>query len=120
MTAAIVPPEPTIESSINNVCLLKTEVTQVNGSGLHAEANVLLDKGAQRSFISKRLANELKISSQHTENVNISAFGDKSSSTKQLGDAVVNLETIIGQQIPISVLMVPTIAALQNICHTHL
>ena len=52
-------------------CLLKTAVTRVNTGGLHAEANILFDKGAQRSFISDKLPNELKISPQLTENVNI-------------------------------------------------
>ena len=121
VTAAIIPPEPVIESPTNNVCLLKTAVTQVNAGELQAEANILLDEGAQRSFISDKLAHQLKITPQLTENVSISAFGNKSSSTKQLGVAVVNVETITGQQIPISVLMVPTIAApLQSISHTHL
>ena len=121
MTTTIVPPEPAIKLPVNTVCLLKTAVTRVNAGGLHAEANILFDEDAQRSFISDKLANELKISPQLTENVKISAFGDETSSTRQLGAAAINVETMTGKQIPISVLLVPTIATpLQNICHTHL
>ena len=76
MTATIIPPEPTITLPINTVCLLKTAVTQVNAGGLQTEASILFDEGAQRSFVSDKLAKELKISPQLTENVSISAFRD--------------------------------------------
>ena len=89
--------------------------------GLHVEANILFDEGAQRSFITKKLANTLRISPHTTENVSISAFGDELSSSTQLSVATINVVTLGGEQMPISVLVVPVIAApLHNTYHNHL
>ena len=90
--------------------LLKTAITQVSVDGIQAEANILFDEGSQRSFMSEKLAKTLRISPRATESVNISAFGAKISSTTQLDE-----------QIPISILVVPVIAApSRNAYHHHL
>ena len=121
VTAAIVPPEPATTVPTNSICLLKTAVAQVDVNGVRVEANVLFDEGAQRSFISNQLAKKLQISPQNTESINISTFEGESPSTRHLGTASVNVETLTGELIPISVLLVPVIAApLQNTYHAYL
>ena len=45
----------------NSVCLLKTAVTSVISDVGSATANILFDEGAQRSFISKGLADTLQL-----------------------------------------------------------
>ncbi|XP_065917547.1 uncharacterized protein [Dysidea avara] len=119
MNAAIIPPEPATRT--NSMCLLKTAVAQVSVNGIRVEAHILFDEGAQRSFMSNQLAKKLMISPQQTEHINISTFGGEPTLTKQLDNATVNVETLTGESIPISVLLVPVIAApLQNRYHTHL
>ena len=121
VTAAIIPPECTTKSPTSSICLLKTAVAPVCVNGRRTEANILFDEGAQRSFMSSKLAQKLRISPQHSENINISAFGGEPSSFQHLGVTTINIETLIGEQITVSVLLVPMIAApLQNTYHTHL
>ena len=120
VTTAVLPPEPA-KPTKNSICLLKTAVAQITAAGIHIEANILFDEGAQRSFITEKLANTLRISPHTSENVSISAFGDELSSLTQLGVATINVVTLGGEQIPISVLIVPVIAApLHNTYHNHL
>jgi len=121
MNAAIIPPEPASASHTNSMCLLKTAVAQVSVNGIQVEANILFDEGAQRSFMSTQLAKKLMISPQRMEHINISTFGGEPTRTKQLDIATVNVETLTDESIPISVLLVPIIAApLQNRYHTYL
>ena len=73
------------------------------------------------SFITEQSVNTLRISPHTTENISISAFGDEPSSSTQLGVATINVVTLVGEQIPISVLIIPEIAApLHNTYHNHL
>jgi len=70
--------------------------------------------------MSSKLAQKLRISLQSCENVKISAFGGEPSSFKQLGVTAVNIETLSGEQVTLSVLFVAMITApLQNTYHTH-
>ena len=121
VTTAVLPPEPA-KPTKNSICLLKTAVAHITAGGIHIEANILcFDEGAQRSFITEKLANTLRISPHTSENVSISAFGDKLSSSTQLGVATINVVTLEGEQIPISVLIVLVIAApLHNTYHNYL
>ena len=71
--------------------------------------------------MSNKLAQKSRITPKHSEGINISAFGEKQTSFKHLGISTVNVETLTGEPITLSVLLVPMIAApLQNIYHTHL
>ena len=120
VTAAIVPPEPVAKPTNSSICLLKTAVAQINIGGVHVETNILFDEGAQRSFITEQLANTLRNSPHTTKNVTISAFGDELSSFTQLGVTTINVVTLVGEQIPVSVLVVPVIAApLHNTYHQY-
>jgi hypothetical protein len=64
--------------------LLKTAVAPVSSRNVCCDSNILLDKGAQRSFISKDLAERLNLEPTRTENISISGFGETSSRTRQL------------------------------------
>ncbi|XP_065902524.1 uncharacterized protein [Dysidea avara] len=121
VTAAIIPPGSTTKPVNSSVCLLKTAVASVCANGRRTDANILFDEGAQRSFMSNKLAKKLRISPYSCENINISAFGGEPTAFKQLGVTTIDVETLSGEHITLSVLLVPMIAApLQNTCHTQL
>ena len=95
-------------------CLLKTAVVPVVNGHMRMNANILFDEGAQCSFMSVQLATEPTSSIQ----VALSSFGAESQSFQTLGASTVQVETITGKLIPISVLIVPTIAIpIYNSCH---
>lgn len=85
VTAMIVPPEPVSTLAVTSTFLLKTAVAQVKTDGIHVEANILFDEGAQRSFMSEKLAKTLRIVPHTSECVSVSAFGAKLSSSSELG-----------------------------------
>ena len=71
--------------------------------------------------MSYKLAQKLRISPHNCENINISAFGGEPTAFKQLGVTTIDVETLSGEHITLSVLLMPMIAApLQNTCHTQL
>lgn len=79
------------------------------------QANILFDEGAQRSFISAEMAANLNIIPTITEGLTLASFGTDSATYQQLAVATVEVETNSGELIPISVIVVPSIAApIQN------
>ena len=99
----------------STVCLLKTAVAPIIAGDVRRQANILFDEGAQRSFISADMAAELNIIPTTTEGLTLASFGTDSTAYHQLGAATVQLETNSGELIPVSVLIVPSIAApIQN------
>ena len=91
--------------------LLKTAISDVSASHLSADANILFDEGAQRSFITQKLADDIQIQHKGTEEINLATFGGSSQTLRQVLTATVSLETSRRETIPIDVLIVPTIAA---------
>jgi len=70
-----------------SVCLLKTAIADISSgpSGhLTVEGNILFDKGAQRSFITQSLADQLKLQPTSHENISVSSFGAQVSTVKRL------------------------------------
>ena len=113
------PPTQTAQNLINStishpqptkVCFLKTAVATVRANNFSAQANILLDEGAQRSFITQTLANSLHLNVQRRESVAIAAFGASEVSNQTLPVATIYLETTEGIQIPINVLVTSRIA----------
>ena len=107
-------------------CLLKTAIATVTAGNIKTSANILFDEGAQRSFITAQLAAELQISPTTSEQVALSSFGARSQSYQKLGVATIQVQTNVGDIIPITVLIVPSIAipiqnsfrvALDNVPH---
>ena len=100
---------------IRSPCLLKTAITTVSAGPYSTEGNILLDEGAQRSFISQDLADRLCLKTTNRERVSLSSFGNRVSSARLLQVATISIHTIGQSPIPISVLVVPQLAApLQN------
>ena len=111
---------PTSQSNLHAtpVCLLKTAVAPVANGRRRINANILFDEGAQRSFMSLQLATELQITPSSTTQVALSSFGVESQSFQTMDVATVQIETLEGERIPISVLIVPTISTPIHIsCH---
>ena len=76
------------------------------------------DEGAQRSFITQTLADQLSIPYTESESIALSAFGAHSSSNRQLPVATVKVVTAYGEKVPVRVLVVEQIATpLQNQFH---
>ena len=91
--------------------LLKTAISEISASHLSANANILFDKGAQRSFITQKLADDIQIQHKGTEEINLATFGGSSQTLRRVPTATVSLKTSGRETIPIDVLIVPTIAA---------
>ena len=73
------------------ICLLKTAIATVSTGNRCTKANILFDEGAQRSFISQKLADQLQLCPHSIENINISSFGAESAISKQLSTVVVDM-----------------------------
>ena len=118
-TGGFLTPASCSEAPRNPTCLLKTAVAPIVAGNTRSQANILFDEGAQRSFISAEMANELQISPTSTADIAVASFGTTSTNTQKLGVTTVEVETESGELIPISVLIVPSIAApIQNLVST--
>ena len=96
-------------------CLLKTTVAIVRSGDHQYHAHILFDEGVQRLFVTEQLAKCLCIAPTKSQMVNISAFGGDTSSQK-LNLATVSIQAKDGNDILISALVIPKIAApLQNL-----
>jgi len=91
--------------------LLKTEIPQVCSGSVSTDANILFDEGAQRSFISEKLATDLHVDETGSETVHLGAFGDTSQHVRLMKSATVHVITDRKKRIPIDVLITPNIAA---------
>ena len=91
--------------------LLKTAVAPVWSGNLSVPANILLDEGSQKTFVTENLAEKLKLRPIGTANISLAAFGDANRNIRYLDKAIIDLETQNGTKIPMEVLIVPTIAA---------
>ena len=95
--------------------LLKTAITPVWAGQRSLTANILLDEGSHKSFISEEFAKELNLKPKGTSTISLATFGDTSRNVRNLQTAVVEIEALNGDRIPVEVMIVPTIAApLQN------
>jgi len=72
---------------------LKTAIATVNADHVYCEANIRIDEGAQRSFITQMLANQLGLPLTETESISSSAFGAQPSASKYLPVATINVVT---------------------------
>ena len=91
--------------------LLKPAISEVSASHLSADANILFDEGAQRSFITQKLADDIQIQHKGTGEINLATFEGSSQTLRRVPTATVSLKTSGRETIPIDVLIVPTIAA---------
>jgi len=93
--------------------LLKTSVTQVYSSNAndYADANILFDEGAQRSFITEDLARRINLKRYGTESLSVSTFGDSAKNVCNLDTGTVKIVTTHGKFVPVKVFIVLTISA---------
>ena len=104
-----------LSATSTRMCLLKTAIANVSAGQTTMEGHILFDEGAQRSFITQELANQLQIHPISHEQISVSSFGEQVSATKRLAVASISIETINKGHIPISVLIVPKLTApIQN------
>lgn len=119
MKVQLTPPHHSVHSQ--QVCLLKTAIANVSAGQTTVEGHILFDEGAQRSFITQELANQLQLQSTHHENILVSSFGEQVSTSRRLAVATVFIQTLNKFHIPISVLIVPKLAApIRNSVRAHL
>ena len=94
---------------VKSVTFLQTAIAPVHVGHINTLANILFDEGAQRSFITEDLAVKLQLQSFTTEHIAVASFGTNTLANRQLPVAQVQVETQLGELIPISVLVVPVI-----------
>ena len=90
--------------------LLKTAVAKVTSGIYTVNANILFDKRAQRSFVTRDLANKLQLQTSGTEEVQLAAFDSSSKKVSHIDTATIYLMTNNREEIAMDVLIVPTIA----------
>lgn len=90
--------------------LLKTAVAPVCSDSVCLDTNILMDEGAQRSFITRKLADVLQLKNEESEAIHLSAFGNYTFQPQRLDSATVYVVADDGEKIPIKVLIVPMIA----------
>ena len=110
-----------LSTSYTSVCLLKTAITDISAGPTTVEGHILFDEGAQRSFITQELADKLQLQPTGHENITVSSFGEHISTPKKLTVASILINTLNKGQIPVSVLIVPKLAApIRNSIRVHL
>lgn len=88
---------------------------------VRCEANILFDEGAQRSIITRALADQLGLPSSESESISLSAFGAQISASRQLPVTTINVVTAYGEKIPLRVFVVDKITTpLQNHLRQHI
>ena len=102
-----------LHSSLTQRVLLKTAIAGVRAEDQTTctEANILLDEGAQSSFITDALAAKLHLKTDGEETIEIASFGDQGRQVKHVKSATIYLQTEGEGEIGIKVLVVPQIAA---------
>ena len=99
----------------HTISLLKTAIAAISAEGSRIQGNILFDDGSQRSFVTEEVAVKLNLKPASTELVTVAPFGAEYTSSQRLSVAHLCVETESGERIPITVLIVPFIAApLQN------
>ncbi|CAC5381518.1 unnamed protein product [Mytilus coruscus] len=119
--------EPKIQQSAINV-IETTDKTSVMYSSQQsndillktATAPVIFDEGAQRSFITQKLANKQEIKPTGKVSIYLSALGNLSQNVCNLDTVTIQLQTNTGEKVCINTFIVPQIAVpIQNkISHT--
>ena len=92
--------------------LLKTASANLWHYNRGMTVNILLDEGAQRSFITEHTAEQLRVERSQcaSEQVNLSTFGDKTPRSRQIDVAELELEDAAGRKLKLSALIVPRIS----------
>ena len=95
----------------NTISPPKTAIVLISAEGLRIQGNILFDDGSQRSFITEEVATKLNLKPNNSEHIAVAPFGAEYTSAQCLSVACVFVETESGESIPITILIVPFIAA---------
>ncbi|PFX23152.1 hypothetical protein AWC38_SpisGene12298 [Stylophora pistillata] len=110
-TLAPIHPTPTSSRPhLGRTSLLKTAIATVCTDYIRCEANILFDERAQRSFITRTLANQIGLKTSEKESIHLSAFGGQTSAVRHLPLATLNVVTTSGEKILLRVLVIEKIA----------
>ncbi len=112
MPAAMTVPVPNTSTNTemnDTMCLLKTAIAPVCSQHFTVEAHILFVEGAQRSFITQDLVDQLQLKPIKRDTIGLSAFGTKTP-TCQLDVGTVDLVTEYNETLCLDVLVVPQIA----------
>ena len=90
-TAGLLTPMSHRKAPQNTTCLLKTAVAPIIAGNTKSQANILFDKGAQRSFISAEMANELQITPTSTVDIAVVSFSTTSTTSQTLRVTMVEI-----------------------------
>ena len=104
--APVHPTPPTSMPHLGHTSLLKTAIATVCTDYSCCEANILFDEGAERSFITRTLANQMGLETSENESIHLSAFGGQASAVRHLPLVTLNVVTTSGEKIPLRVLVV--------------
>lgn len=93
--------------------LLKTASTKLWHNDKAVMVNILLDEGAQRSFITEQTVQQLQFNCEDcpSEHINLATFGHSDPKSKQLKCVQLKLEMKYGPKLNISALVVPKISS---------
>ena len=89
---------------------MKRAILIVNTDHVYCEANILLDEGTRRSFITYALANQRGVPLLKSESISLAAFGAQTSASRQLPVTVINVVTFHGEKIALRFPVVDKIA----------
>lgn len=91
--------------------LLKTAISEVWHKNIHVNANILLDEGSQKSFISEDLTTQLQIEPNGSATINLATFGETSENVRIMNKSMINFDTEDAKLLPMDVLVVTKTAA---------
>jgi len=104
-------PTTSLSAISTSVCLLKTAIANVSAGRSIVEGHILFDEGVQHSFIPQELANQLQLQPTNHEHITVSSFEEEVSASKRLAVTTISVQTLFKGYIPVSVLIVPKLAA---------
>ena len=92
--------------------LLKTTRATILANNHSIMANILIDEGSQRTFITKETIEKLNIYSNEcaTEDISLATFGADSTNKRSISVAEIQLQTLDGSYVSLSALVVPRIS----------
>ena len=99
--------------SYTSVCLLKTAIADTSVGSRTTEGYILFAEGAQRSSITQEPVDQLQLKPTGYENISVASFG----ATRRLAKASIHIHTLNETWIPMTVLVVPKLAAPITNCH---
>ena len=112
---------PPLSALHTSICLLKAAIADISAGITTVEGHILFDERAHRSFSTQELAETLQLQPTRHEVIAVSTFSEQVSTPKKFAIATIRIHTVNGGQIPVSVLVVPKLAApVRNSIRAHL